>query len=92
LARNACQIFVRHCVRGITANESRCRQAVAAATATVTALVDPLGYPAAEAVARAAQAEGKTVRQVVLDQGLLTAEQFDEAIAPGTVTRLGSRP
>jgi aspartate ammonia-lyase len=92
LARNACQIFVRHCVRGMTANESRCRQAVAAATATVTALVDPLGYQAAEAVARAAQAEGKSVRQVVLEQGLLTTEQFDQAVAPGTVTRLGSRP
>ena len=90
LARNACQIFVRHCVRGLTANEARCRQTVAAATATVTALVDPLGYPAAEAVARAAQCAGRPVREVVLEQGLLTAEQFDEAVAPGTVTRLGS--
>ena len=90
LARNACQILVQHCVRGITADESRCRRAVDAATATVTALVDRIGYQAAEAVARTAEAEGKTVRQVVLEQGLLTAEQFDQAVAPDAVTRLGS--
>jgi aspartate ammonia-lyase len=89
LACNACRIFACHCIRGITANEARCRQTVDAATATVTALVDVLGYSRAEAIARAAQSEGKTVRQVVLEQGLLTAEQFDQAIAPATVTRLG---
>jgi aspartate ammonia-lyase len=77
-------------VRGIAADESRCRHAVAAATASATALVDRIGYQAAEAVARAAQAEGKTVRQVVLEQGLLTADQFDQAVAPDSVTRLGS--
>lgn len=90
LARNACQILVQHCVRGITADETRCGHAVAAATATVTALVDRIGYQAAETVARTAQAESKTVRQVVLEQGLLTAEQFDQAVAPDAVTRLGS--
>jgi aspartate ammonia-lyase len=90
LARNACRIFTRHCVSGITADEQRCRTAVDTATATVTALVDRIGYEAAQAVAHAAKAQGKSIRQVVLERGLLTEAQFDQAVSPEAVTRLGS--
>ena len=91
LARNACRIFHRHCVSGITADAQRCRAAVDTATATVTALVDHIGYAGAEVVAHAAQAEGKSIRQIVLERGLLTEAQFEQAVSPEAVTRLGSR-
>jgi aspartate ammonia-lyase len=90
LARNACRIFERHCISGLQANELRCRQSVDTATASVTALVDMLGYETAEAVAQEAASSGKTIKQVVLDRGLMTEEQFRGATAPEAVTRLGS--
>ncbi len=90
LASQACRIFEQRCVRDITADEQRCRHAVDTATATVTALVDQLGYAGAEAVAEAAVAEGQSIRQIVLQRGLLTAEQFEQATSPAAVTRLGS--
>ena len=90
LARNACRIFERHCVSGITADEQRCRNAVDTATATVTALVERIGYEAAEAVAQAAKADGKSIRQIVLERGLLNESQFEQAVSPEAVTRLGS--
>jgi aspartate ammonia-lyase len=90
LARHACRAFELHCVSGLTANEEHCRRDVDTATATVTALVDTLGYEAAEQVAQTAARENKPVRQVVLEQGLMTGEQFDQAVTPASVTRLGS--
>jgi len=91
LARAACQIFSRHCVSSIEAMPERCARAVASATATLTALVDQIGYEAAQRVARVAEQEGKTIEQVVVEQGLLTQQQYRQATSSEAVMRLGSR-
>ncbi|MBU0607504.1 MAG: aspartate ammonia-lyase, partial [Armatimonadetes bacterium] len=90
LLRRACDIFYRLCVKGIEPNEARTRQQVASATATVTALVERIGYHQAQEVATRASEEGKPVREVVVEMGLLTVEEFDELTSPEAVTRLGS--
>lgn len=92
LARRACRLFVENCVAHLEANSERCRQHVDTATATVTALVDLLGYSQAQEVARAAREQGKSVPQVVLERRLLTPENLARAISPEAVTQLGSRP
>ena len=92
LARNACQIFTRHCVLGLEANAERCAEHVQGATASVTALVDLLGYSVAQDVARAARDTRQSIREVVLQRQLMSGQEYDRAIAPDTVTRLGSRP
>ena len=91
LARNACHIFEHHCVSGLTADEMRCQRAVDTATATVTALVDRIGYEAAQTVVLAAEASGQPIRHIVLEMGLMREEEFLEAVAPDSVTQLGSR-
>jgi aspartate ammonia-lyase len=90
LLTNACSIFRRLCVEGIEADEARCRAHVESSTATVTALVGRLGYETAQEVASAAQRDKKTIRQVVLERKLLTAEEFDLLIGPEATNRLGS--
>ena len=90
LLAGSCSIFRRHCVAGIEADEDRCRRHVHGATAILTALVERIGYEAATEVARLAQAEGRSVRQVVLEKRLLTAAQFDYLVSPENVMRLGS--
>jgi aspartate ammonia-lyase len=87
---NACSIFRRLCVAGLEANEKQCRQYVESSTASVTALVDVIGYHAAQEIAAEAKESGKGIRNVVLERGLLTAEMFDELISAESVTRLGS--
>ncbi len=86
----ACDIFRRHCVAGLAADEARCRRHVEGATATVTALVERLGYKAAQEIGHAAREEGKTVRDIIIERGLLTQEEFDALVSPEAVTRLGS--
>ncbi len=48
LLTNACDIFARHCVAGIEAESDRCRRNVHGSTAVLTALVERIGYEAAE--------------------------------------------
>jgi len=88
---NACSIFRRHCVEGIKANEARCARHVEQATASLTALVEQLGYDTATEIAEASAMNGKTVRQIVIERAFLTPEQFDQLTSPERVTQLGSR-
>ncbi|MEZ4599191.1 MAG: aspartate ammonia-lyase [Syntrophotaleaceae bacterium] len=90
LLSNACQIFRRHCVEQLSADEDRCRQQVRNSTASVTALVGLIGYEQATELARAVAIEGKGLRQLALERGLVSAEIFDELTSPESVTRLGT--
>ena len=89
LLARAADIFRRHCVEGIEADEARCRQHVEGSTAVATALLPLLGYEAACRVAQQAKQTGQTIRQVVLAEGLLTVEQFEALVSPEAVCRLG---
>jgi aspartate ammonia-lyase len=91
LLARACDIFRRLCVAGIAANEARCRRNVESATASVTALVEVIGYEAATKLAADAAAQNITVREAVIEAGLLTGEQFDELVSPERVMGLGAR-
>jgi fumarate hydratase class II len=85
LLANVSRLFADRCVDGITANTARARQFAESSPSTATPLNRYIGYEEAARVAKQALAEGKTIRQVVLergyvDQGKLTLEQLDEAL------------
>lgn len=90
LLESTCDIFCGMCVEGILADEERCRRYIEGSTATVTALVEEIGYTAASEVAKEAKEQGKSVREIVIARGLMTDEEFDGMISPERVTRLGS--
>jgi len=92
LLMRACEVLRQRCVVGLEADEERCRRHVEGSTACATALVPALGYERAQAVALAARDSGRTVRAVVLEQGLMSAAEFDAAISAEAVLRLGSPP
>ena len=87
---HACGIFSRLCVAGIEANAARCREHLEGATATVTALVQKIGYRAAQEVASQALEQQRSVREIALESNLLSAEGFDSLVSAEAVTRLGS--
>jgi aspartate ammonia-lyase len=91
LLANACDIFARHCVVGIEADAKRCRCHVHGSAAILTALVERIGYEAAEQLARESASGSQNIRQLAIDRGLLTAEEFDHLTSPEHVTRLGSK-
>lgn len=48
----------------------------------VTALNPHIGYDNAAKAAKKAHAENKTLKEAVVELGLLTAEKFDEVVRP----------
>ena len=92
LLTNACSIFRRLCISGLEADEARCRQYVESSTASVTALVDEIGYQAAQEISAEALSSGRSIRTIVIERGLLAPESFDELVSAENVTRLGSPP
>ncbi len=89
LLTDACDIFRRFCVEGIEADIDQCRRHVHGSTATLTALVDAIGYEEASKLAHIAKEQGQSIRQIAIQRGLLTAQQFDELVSPERVMRLG---
>jgi aspartate ammonia-lyase len=89
LLAKACSMLGRHCVSGIRANEEQCRLHVLNSTATATALLPALGYGGMSEAVKKARETGRSVREIVLGENLLTAEQFEELISPEAVCKLG---
>ncbi len=79
---NACIVLRERCIVGITANPDRMRQFVEQSIGIVTALVPVLGYEASTVIARDALASGRGVYELVMERGLLTREQLDQALNP----------
>lgn len=82
--------FNTHCVAGITANEEVCRNQLYSSTAVATALVERLGYKTVEKLVYQSQEQNITLRDIVIQQKLLTEEEFSQLTSPEAVTRLGS--
>lgn len=82
-----CRVLADLCVAGITANEEHLRKSVADSIGVVTALNPYIGYANATEVAQEALRSGRGVSELVLEKGLLTAEQLAEILRPEVLTR-----
>ena len=77
---NAARVFAERCVEGLEANEERARELVERNVIVVTALNPHIGYDAGAKVAKEALATGKSVREVVLEHGLMTEADLDRVL------------
>jgi fumarate hydratase class II len=73
-------------VDGLEPNEPRIRQNLDNSLMLVTALNPLIGYDNAAKVAKKAHAEGITLKEAAVGLGLLTAEEFDQAVRPESMT------
>ncbi|MDR6227606.1 class II fumarate hydratase [Desmospora profundinema] len=78
----AMEVFRKRAVAGLEVDERRCRELVEQSLALATALNPSLGYDKAAEVAKKAYTEGKTLRQVVMEEGLLGEEEADRVLNP----------
>jgi fumarate hydratase class II len=78
----AMDAFREKAIAGLEVDEQRCRQWVEQSLALATALNPILGYDRAAAVAKKAFTEDKTLRQVVVEEGLLSEEEADRVLNP----------
>jgi aspartate ammonia-lyase len=82
MLKNGMETLNQRCIKGITANEKRCREMVENSIGLVTALNPHIGYEASTEVAAEALASGRSVYELVLEKNLMTREALDEALKP----------
>lgn len=84
LLANVSRLFADRCVAGLEANEEHLRTLAESSPSIVTPLNSAIGYEEAAAVAKQALREKKTIRQTVLDRGLvgggLTEAELDRRL------------
>ncbi|MGH3463585.1 MAG: class II fumarate hydratase [Kribbellaceae bacterium] len=92
LLANASTLLADRCVDGITANVEHCRTLAESSPSIVTPLNRYIGYENAAAVAKSALKQGKTIRQIVIEEGYvergdLTEPELDAALDVLSMTR-----
>ncbi|PWD42471.1 aspartate ammonia-lyase [Gordonia paraffinivorans] len=84
LLSNVSRLFADRCIAGLKANVERLRTLAESSPSIVTPLNSAIGYEEAAAVAKQALKEGKTIRQTVIDRGLvgdkLSEAELDERL------------
>jgi len=87
ILREAMRALHNKCISGITANEERARELLDRSTATATALSPYIGYAKTAEIATEAVRTGKTIRELVLERGLLDAAQLDKILSLESMTK-----
>jgi fumarate hydratase class II len=82
LIADAARSFTDHCVCGIGANTARIEELMEKSLMLVTALAPRLGYDGAAKIAKAAHANGTTLREEAIRLELLAEDEFDALVRP----------
>jgi len=89
ILREAMKVLRSRCVDGIVADEARARELLDRSTATATALSPYIGYAATADIAKESVKSGKSIRELVLERGLLDRGKLDAILSADAMTRGG---
>jgi fumarate hydratase, class II len=87
LLADAAVSFADHCVAGIRADEARIGELMKNSLMLVTALAPKIGYDRAAAIAKAAHANGTTLREEAIRLGHVSPAEFDRLVRPERMIR-----
>jgi len=80
LLATAAETFRSKCVDGIEVNADRVRELLERNVVIITALNPHIGYDNGARIVKEATATGRSVRELVLEAGLMTEEELDRAL------------
>jgi aspartate ammonia-lyase len=89
ILRESMKALRERCVDGIEADAVRCRELLDRSTAVATALSPYIGYAQTAEIAKQAVRTGRTIRELVLERGLMDARRLDEVLSAENMTRPG---
>ena len=96
LLTNVSTVFAERCITGLTAHVEHLRELAESSPSIVTPLNSAIGYEEAAAVAKQALKEHKTIRQTVIDRGLigdkLSEEELDRRLDVLAMTKVTGEP
>jgi fumarate hydratase class II len=79
--------FADNCITGIRADEARIGELMKNSLMLVTALAPKIGYDRAAAIAKAAHANGTTLREEAIRLGHVSPAEFDHLVRPERMIR-----
>jgi aspartate ammonia-lyase len=82
LLANYLPVFRRKCVEGITVDEKRCAQYLEKNPSLATFLSPHIGYLEASKIAKQALEQGRSVKEIALERGLLKPEELEKIFNP----------
>jgi fumarate hydratase, class II len=82
LLSDACGVFTDHLVVEMKPNYVRIEKLLGRSLMLVTALTPKIGYDKAANTVKKAHAEDKTLREVCIELGYLSGEEFDQVVRP----------
>ena len=87
LLGDAANSFTDNCIVGTKPNKERIAELMQRSLMLVTALSPHIGYDKAAQVAKAAHANGTTLREEAVRLGYVSGKDFDRLVRPGQMTR-----
>jgi aspartate ammonia-lyase len=82
-------MFRTRTIDGLDADAERCRELLDRSTAVATALSPYLGYATTAEIAKDAVATNRSIRDLVLERGLMPADRLDRVLSPEAMTEPG---
>ncbi len=85
LLLNFLPVVRTRCVDGITAHPEKCRHYLEESPSVITALTPKIGYARAAEIFKEAVTRGVRVRAVLLEKGVVTEKELEEAMSPASL-------
>ena len=89
ILNNGVHVFTRYAIDDMEANYEHCTQVMNESFSMVTALNPHLGYDVASMVVKEAMKTKQTLKEVILEKGLLTLAELEEILHPEQMTTPG---
>jgi fumarate hydratase class II len=86
LIANGSEVFAEKFVDKLEADREHCAERVEQSMALATALNPAIGYDKSSKVAKRALDEGKTIKEVVVEEGYLDEDEAEEVLDPAKMT------
>lgn len=86
---NGVQVFGKYAIDGITANIDACKEMVERSITLVTAINPYVGYEKATEVAKTAMETNRPIREICVENGILTEEEADRILNLEQLTKPG---
>lgn len=85
--KEAAATLTKHCITGITANKEQCEEYIEKSVGISTASCPYIGYAKSAEIAKKSLKTGISVKDLVLQEGLLKEEELKEILKPEKMTQ-----
>ena len=85
--KEAAATLTKHCITGITANKGQCEEYIEKSVGISTALCPYIGYAKSAEIAKKSLKTGISVKELVLEEGLLKEEELKGILKPEKMTQ-----